>query len=543
MFCKVTIKQNNIFRIIFLMNIIVLNSIKAKSFMKELDENAVSHFNDSTNNTTTVSYDDSFNSKDTVSCKNNDTSNNNSLSYNDDSNRKCISSKNIPSLNVNNISRRSNIDYQICNTAKEIIYNIHRCNHTNNEDTIEKIPISYIQDILWNSYANNNRQPYNEKIQKLITYVNEKSNILLKRRKFLKSKKNVHIEKRNNKIEQINKISNTDCKELAQNNFEQQENLKLTKYLNKITELNEGHKEINSKKAIIDTYFKIQLILSNSINNTFEISSIEEDIQYNLHLFSKGISENIKSFYESCLIGNHVYKLPEEIIIYDIQSTVSKLERKNVTQKDIKEKLTNVTKKISELEMNSNLKCVKNNLKALNSEIFTIKKDVNVKNVIDKLMPLNKEIKELKNNIYNILTKHHSHNSHEQKHNIKKTKQEEIHMKLIQGIKQIIPTTDNIMSWCEENYEDWDAKLSKYEETIVNLFKYKLNSSQMTKQYFNNTVVLLNHVSLINTKIENYYYTAKLLYNLWWYQEPKPIIIPIHQIQKSANDSSNNTTK
>ena len=92
--------------------------------------------------------------------------------------------------------------------------------------------------------------------------------------------------------------------------------------------------------------------------------------------------------------------------------------------------------------------------------------------------------------------------------------------------KSVIPTTNNILCWCSENYEEWDEELSGYEQLIADIFKYKLSKKQITKHEFYDTFILLHKVVHINMKIENYYRTAKLLCNLSLFKQPHPIILP-----------------
>ena len=346
-------------------------------------------------------------------------------------------------------------------------------------------------------------------MQKSIDDINNEHNKLLTKRNNFKRQKIEENNKREEAIHVIKKKTNNDIKKLCLQKFIQIETNKFANNTKYIYELKEQHEIINNKRAIIDTYCKIQSILSDGTSIDIKINnSFDKDLSNSLDVFYKKVSENINSFYDTCLIGHIVTNETIQDKLNLINNKIIELKNNPNNSSNI---LKIINKKVSELENSSNIKNITNDLKKLISTINKLTDNIKLKNIKSNLLNINKKIYKLISNV--------------ELHNIRNNLN--IKEQLPVNEKLVMPTTNNILSWCSENYEDWEEALSYYEEAIVNAFKYKANKGTLKQEEFNNTFKLLNKVAVINLKIENYYRTAKLLCNLSHLKQPCPIRIKV----------------
>ena len=441
--------------------------------------------------------------------KNNENTHNSTINNSVKSNKTSQSSK-----QVNIISIKSNI----LNKEKETVPHFKlKANNTidwEEQNRKNTLAINYMINELWNNYdvfkiPNDCSEVRiisvdNNILQNYINNVNKSHNKLLFKRLAFKKSKYKHNELRETTIQDIKKMSNSNSKKSTLSKFMKEEISKFANDIEYIAELKNRHEVINERRAIIDTYLKLQSILSSNNKFTTVLSNTEKDINNSLNPFDKKISENINSFYESCLIGNdlHVETIDDKLNI--INKKTLEIKNNNINSKNMLSNLKLINRKISELEINNNLKSVKNDLRTLNNKISEIAIHNTPKTIGNNLKKLNSTIFKIEKNIQLISNKIH-----------------EIKLK-----KYIIPTNDNMLCWCAENYEDWEEKAEQYESDITNIFKYKLSNGNLNKEEFSNIFYLLNKVAIINFKIENYYRTAKLLCNLSPIKQMYPIILP-----------------
>ena len=405
--------------------------------------------------------------------------------------------------NNGNVSRHNSYD------------NIRQYQNNNNELILGNTVLStnYILRLLWNNYKNiasitNESNDirivsiYDSNIQQHIDNTTELNNKLLSTRRKFKYNNDIAITRRNSAINALNKIPRN-LKRTATQGFFKKEMKKFTDNIEHIIAINKQYEYINNNKITIDTYFKMQSLILNNTDEVFLISYKDlKMISDELNIFQQEISENINSFYDSCLIGNTLYK---ETLNDKLDTLNNKISNLKTNQGDI----VNILKIVNKLKIDTNSEGIINKLKTLQSKIEELETDETLKDIKDNLILLNKKIFNLilTANLQNITNNLNKANT-------------------LESVKIITPTTNNILCWCSENCEDWYETLSKYEKIVINIFQYKLSNNQMTKQEFANTFSLLHKIADINAKIENYYYTAKLLCNLSPVKQPHPIILP-----------------
>lgn len=375
------------------------------------------------------------------------------------------------------------------------------------------LSIDYVLRLLWNSYKNITSIPndsnqihiisiHDNVIQQYIDNIKETNNKLFLINNEFNSIKNTETQRRNYILDSIKRVQNN-TKKTVLHNFLKKEIAKFPNYIENVINIAKQHENIYSIKAIIDTYFKMQDVLLNNINReVLTISTDYKDVSNKLNIFQQEISENINSFYDSCLIGQNLNKESIDDKLETINNKIIKLETNPAN-------ISNIIKIVNKLEIDNNSQDVLNKLKLLQSKVEELITNEKLQNIKKDLTLLNKKIFKL---ILNA-------NLHTIRNNLNETN-------ALENMKTIIPTTSNILCWCSENYEDWAEILSQYEDEIIDIFKNKINSGQISKQEFANTFFLLHKVTNINAKMENYYHTAELLCNLSPIKQPHPIILP-----------------
>lgn len=439
-----------------------------------------------------------------------------------------INSNNLLYENKPNSIDMSNEDNtSLCNRYNNICdqYSIDDTILSNKTDINNTLSIDYFLELLWNNYKHIFNIPHNDSqvriisvhdniIQQHIDEINEQYLELISKRKEFKNKKNIGNEKKKNIINSIKYKQPNSNKKLALQKFMKEEITKFSNNIKFILNIMKQHESINDRRSIIDTYFKMQsLILNTGSNTTLKINTDYNDINNKIDILNKEVLENINSFYDSCLIGHDLYNETAEDKLNIINNKISELIS---NQKESNNILKIINKKISELETSSNIKEITNKLQILINKISELAQNENLKHIKNDLIILNKRLS----------NKFGSHSNTNLVININlKNIRNNLSLKENKG-KSIIPTTNNILCWCSENYEEWDEELSGYEQLIANIFKDKLSKKQITRCEFYDTFNLLYKIVNINMKIENYYRTAKLLCNLSMFKQPHPIILP-----------------
>ena len=273
-------------------------------------------------------------------------------------------------LRINNIT--SNKNKATNNTLHNIIIDNSRITTIDSDGIqINTLSIDNILNELWNYYKMLTI-PKNESqvriisisdniTQKFIDDVNNIHHKLLTKRKEFKEQQNIYKQKTKAKINIIKNIPNNKNKKLCLQNFLKEEISNFQNNLKYIEYLKNQHEIINSKRAIIDTYFTMQYILNNSTTINMQIINNNEDILKCLNRFAKTVYENINSFYDTCL-SKHDLSNEELTIIND---------KKN-NPKDALNSLNIINKNISELASNSNVNNITNKLNDLHGNINNV---------------------------------------------------------------------------------------------------------------------------------------------------------------------------
>ena len=391
-------------------------------------------------------------------------------------------------------------------------YNI-TVTHNNINDEIQQYKtienkqytLSYILDSLWNLY-NEKYNPKTEILQKNDNILQQNTNILKAQENTLIDKiisfTNMKYRNKDTLLSKMNTIKLNQCLQINEKKMKlaqllEPEKSKFLYNIAKISEIKKQYENLYDCMSLNDTYCKIyQLLFANKIG-CFNESSAKYTAS-RLDTFTKEIEENISSFYESCLIGNHIKNETINDKLDVINNTLSKLV-KNPTANSMYLRIINC--KLSELKNSKYLKLVTDRIKELKTRIGNISIDLTqLTKKIDKILE-NTNIQSISNTFQSI--------------------------EIPSSNKYIIPTTDNVLNWCAENYEDWDEELFKYEDIITNNFKIQLNTKQITKHDLDNTFNALHKIAMTNAKIENYYRTAKLLHNVYPLRNSAhPIILP-----------------
>ncbi len=441
------------------------------------------------------------------------------LSFEDKLNNKDITNKYLQKLEHNikiEIQAPNNI---LNNTIQSInpteVPSLNNKIQLSNKSEYPDYTMDYILKLLWDNYNylyNHDNFPKsdilkdnNNIIKHNITILKEQENSLILQITKFNNKKKLNQQRL---IAEMNKIKNdkylsNEAKKIILVQLLEPEKCKFSNNIDKVLVIKNQYENLNYFINLNDTYFKMQELLSKHDPCTIFIMNNDEKIILNqLKLCNKIIYENINSFYDACLLWNYPEETNDKLNI--INNTISILLNE---PKDIEYNLKTINAKISEIEKSPILKTIKNDLQTIHDKLSNISLTIEVQHAKNSMHNTIEKTSNLLNNINIRNTRNSFHN--------------------FDNNKVIMPTTNNIMCWCEENYEDWEGELCDYEQKITDRFKFKLSKNQITKQDLNDAFHALYKIATTYARVENYHRTAAMLHNLYpLCKSNQPIILP-----------------
>lgn len=246
------------------------------------------------------------------------------------------------------------------------------------------------------------------------------------------------------------------------------------KNLNYALYLKTQHENIYDLESMMYTYFTLNssLLSENKININYD------NLQYELSTLNKTILQNINCVYRDCLFGN---SLPVSKDLSEINNTIRAIN--TITDNEsIINTLNTINKKVSDLEHNNAnewyMKYLSSDLKMIKKKVSEIQNNMDFSNIKKALHPITLKLSEMSN------------------------------------YKLIVPINDKILNWCEEKYEDWGEVLLQYEYLVKDKFKSELNNGKLNKETLYNIVNTFYNIAMVNSQLENYHNTVKLLHNI-----------------------------
>ena len=267
----------------------------------------------------------------------------------------------------------------------------------------------------------------------------------------------------------------------------------LRKKINHILYLKKQYENIYGLESIIYTYSTLSFpSLLDKKNNIDNINY--DNMQCEINKLTGKISDNLNGFYKDCLFGNN---LPISKDLIEINNIIRELNNSK-NEEDIINKLNTINNKVSDLEHNNAnewyMKYLTGDLKIIKNKISEVQNSMDFSNIKKALHPITLKLSEMSN------------------------------------YKLLIPINENILHWCEEKYEDWAELLSEYEYLVKyrnKTYEFTLNKKQesdkdniyhnnkvLNQKTFYNMISAFYKIAIVNSQLENYHRTIKLLHNI-----------------------------